>query len=56
VLLDQIANRRTGLVGNLELHWPPGLLLHNGGPILDRASDGHVLHGHRHRLLPYTVQ
>jgi hypothetical protein len=52
VLLDQIANRRPGLVGDLELHWPPGLLLHNGSPVLDRSSDGHILHPKSHEVTP----
>jgi hypothetical protein len=52
VLLDQIANRRPGLVGDLELHWPPGLLLHNGGPVLDRSSGDHILHPKSDEVTP----
>ena len=52
VLLDQIANSRPSLVGDLELDWPPGLLLDNGGPILDRSSDGHILHPKSNEVTP----
>jgi hypothetical protein len=52
VLLDQIANRRPGLVGDLEAHWPPGFLLHNGSPVLDRSSDGHVLRLKSNEVIP----
>jgi hypothetical protein len=52
VLLDQIANRRPCLVGDLELDWPPGLLLHNGSPVLDRSSDGHIFHPKSDEITP----
>lgn len=52
MLLDQIANRRPGLVGDFELDRPPGLLLHNGSPILDRSSDGHILHPKSNEVTP----
>jgi hypothetical protein len=41
-----VADRTPGLLGDLELHRPAGLLLNHGRSIADPATDAHVIDPH----------